>query len=75
MISPGVASASEVPVSALPTMVSPLTGRPLGEDEDVSDADPVDHATAAARLGERLAKVDHPKVADVGKPAKDEAQR
>jgi len=56
-----VATASTIPASALPTMVSPLTGKPLGEDEDPADAAPVDQAAAAARLGERLATVEHRK--------------
>ena len=54
-----VAAVSDAPVSALPTMVSPLTGKPLGEAENPVDAAPVDQANAAARLGERLARVEH----------------
>ena len=64
-----VATASETPASALPTMVSPLTGKPLGEDEDVADAAPVDHAAATAKLGERLARVERPKASVVSNTA------
>ncbi len=69
-----VAAASDVPASALPTMVSPLTGKPLGEEDDPVDAAPVDHATATARLGERLATVEHPKVAATAKAPKPEGK-
>lgn len=53
---------SVVAAAAFPQMVSPLTGKPLGEDKD-SEADagkakPVDHAAATASLGERLGKVE-----------------
>ena len=56
-----VAAVSDAPPSALPTMVSPLTGKPLGEDDADDAATPVDHATATANLGERLAKVERAK--------------
>ena len=69
-----VAAASDVPASALPTMVSPLTGKPLGEEDDPVDAAPVDHATATARLGERLATVEHPKIAATAKAPKSEGK-
>ena len=61
-----VAAVSDAPVSALPTMVSPLTGKPLGEEEDPANAAPVDQAKAAAGLGERLAKVEHAAAAQSG---------
>ena len=61
-----VAAVGDAPVSALPTMVSPLTGKPLGEEDDPADAEPVDQAKAAARLGERLAKVEHTAAAQSG---------
>ena len=70
-----VAAASDVPASALPTMVSPLTGKPLGEEDDPVDAAPVDHATATARLGERLATVEHPKAAEAAKPARASSEK
>jgi hypothetical protein len=64
-----VAAAVARPPGVMPTMVSPLTGKPLGEDDDVAAA-PVDHAAAAAKLGERLGKVEHdtPAKADSAKP-------
>ena len=51
-----VAVAPEAPAK-LPALVSPLTGKPLGED-DAGEPAPVDHDTAAAKLGERLGKVE-----------------
>jgi hypothetical protein len=48
-----VAAAPSEP-AALPELVSPLTGKPLAEDEA-----PVDREKAAAALGERLGKVEH----------------
>jgi len=61
------AAPSEAPV--LPTMVSPLTGKPLGDEEDEPVA--VDHDKAAAALGERLGKVEHDEPpAKPEKPAK-----
>ena len=54
-------------------MVSPLTGKALGDEGDESEAAPVDHAKAAAGLDDRLGKVerDEPvKVEQVDKPAK-----
>lgn len=57
-----VASADDAVVAqaAFPAMVSPLSGKPLGAeaDEDKPKAEKIDHAKAAASLGERLAKVD-----------------
>ena len=63
---------SEVP-GVMPTMVSPLTGKPLGSEDETTDAAPVDHAKAAAGLGDRLGKVerDTPAKSDeIDKPAK-----
>ena len=48
----------------IPEMVSPLTGKPLGEDEDEPAVEPVDHDKAAAGLGERLGKVEKAKPHD-----------
>jgi len=45
--------------AVLPAMVSPLTGRPLGEDEATPPA-PADHERAAAALDDRLTKVERP---------------
>lgn len=42
--------------AGFPTMVSPLTGRPLGED--APDPKPVDHKKAAANLAKRLNTVE-----------------
>ena len=63
---------SEVP-GVIPTMVSPLTGKPLGDEDEAAETAPVDHAKAAAGLGDRLGKVerDEPaKVETIDKPAK-----
>ena len=49
------------PASVLPALVSPLTGKPL-EDED-EPAAALDHDKAAAGLGERLGKVEREKPA------------
>ena len=43
--------------AALPAMVSPLTGKPLDE-EDAVDEPPVDREKAVAALGERLGQVE-----------------
>jgi hypothetical protein len=65
------AAPSEAPASVLPAMVSPLTGKPV-DDEDADEAPaPVDHAKAAAALGERLGKVEH----DAPAPAEKEPRR
>ncbi|WP_225008503.1 hypothetical protein [Novosphingobium percolationis] len=57
-----VASADDAVVAqaAFPAMVSPLSGKPLSDAKAEADERPakVDHAAAAASLGERLAKVD-----------------
>lgn len=48
--------------SVLPTMVSPITGKPLGAEppaEAARPAAPADDENAAANLGARLIKVDH----------------
>ena len=59
----------------IPAMVSPLTGKPLGDADDAADAAPVDHAKAAAGLDDRLGKVERDEPAKVEKadgPAKAE---
>lgn len=53
-----VANAPADPPSVLPEMVSPLTGRPLGAEDETADAAPVDQAKAAAALDDRLGKVE-----------------
>ena len=53
-----VAAAPSEP-AALPALVSPLTGKPLAEDEAATEEPPVDREEAAAALGERLGKVEH----------------
>lgn len=68
-----VAAAQTEAPGMLPAMVSPLTGKPLGDEGDEPEAAPVDHAKAAAGLDDRLGKVerDEPvKVEQVDKPAK-----
>ena len=70
-----VATAPTEVQGVIPTMVSPLTGKPLGDEDDAADAAPVDHAKAAAGLDDRLGKVerDEPaKVENADKPAKTE---
>jgi len=71
-----VAAVAVAPPGALPTMVSPLTGKPLGDDEDAApSAGSVDHDKAAAKLGERLGKVEHDPVDDGdAKPAEREGR-
>lgn len=59
-----VATASTEVPGALPAMVSPLTGRPLGDDAEAADFTPADHDKAAAALDDRLGKVER------GAPAK-----
>ena len=63
-----VAAAPSEP-AALPELVSPLTGKPLAEDE-ADDEAPVDREKAAAALGERLGKVEHaePEAEPTAKP-------
>ena len=53
-----VASAPTEAPGIIPEMVSPLTGKPLGDDADELEAAPVDHAKAAAGLDDRLGKVE-----------------
>ena len=68
-----VATAQTEGSGVIPTMVSPLTGRPLGDDSEADDAVPVDHAMAAAALDERLGKVERDapaKAENLGKVAK-----
>ena len=66
-----VASAMGDAPGVLPTMVSPLTGKPLGADDDESEAaPPVDHDKAAAALDDRLGKVERDAPAKPDKPTK-----
>ncbi|HUQ13726.1 MAG TPA: hypothetical protein VM055_05560 [Novosphingobium sp.] len=67
-------AAAPSPPAALPTMVSPLTGKPLGEDED-EDTAPVDHDAAAAKLGERLGTVEHAPKPSENSADKDPAEK
>ena len=53
------AAPSETPASVLPALVSPLTGKSIEDADEDETATPVDHAKAAASLGERLGKVEH----------------
>ena len=64
-----VASApTEVP-GVVPTMVSPLTGKPLGDEDEAAETAPVDHAKAAAGLDDRLGTVERDAPAKVEKSA------
>ncbi|MDP3675837.1 MAG: hypothetical protein Q8R44_12210 [Novosphingobium sp.] len=63
-----VANAPPDAPSVLPEMVSPLTGRPLGAEDEATDAAPVDQARAAAALDDRLGKFERDEPA--AKPAK-----
>ena len=70
-----VATAPSEVQGVIPAMVSPLTGKPLGDEDDAADAAPVDHAKAAAGLDDRLGKVERDEPAKVEKadgPAKAE---
>ena len=70
-----VATAQTEAPGMLPAMVSPLTGKPLGDEDEAAETAPVDHAKAAAGLDDRLGKVerDEPaKVETIDKPAKAE---
>ena len=60
------AAQTEMP-GILPAMVSPLTGKPLGDEDEMAQAAPVDHAKAAAGLGDRLGKVERDEPAKVEK--------
>ena len=53
-----VATAPTEVSGMMPAMVSPLTGKPLGDDTEAADATPVDHDKAAAALDDRLGQVD-----------------
>ena len=53
-----VASAPTEVQGIIPEMVSPLTGKPLGDESDEPEVAPVDHAKAAAGLDDRLGKVE-----------------
>ena len=53
-----VATASMEVQGVIPAMVSPLTGKPLGDDHEEPEAASVDHAIAAAGLDDRLGKVE-----------------
>lgn len=66
-----VAAATAGEESAFPAMVSPLTGRPLGEE--VAETKPVDHEQAAADLAKRLNTVEPVKAES--KKADDEESR
>jgi len=61
-----VASADDsvIAAAAFPAMVSPLTGKPIGQDDSDDDAAgktaPVSHEVATAKLGERLGTVERP---------------
>jgi len=78
------AAPSEAPTGMLPQMVSPLTGKPLGAEDEDEAAEPTaaDHDKAAAALGDRLGKVEHEDRADktakpdkaAAKPGKPEAR-
>lgn len=70
-----VASAPAEAPSIIPAMVSPLTGKPLGDDDNASDAPPVDHAKAAAALDDRLGKVEHDTPTKADKFAKTEPKK
>ena len=63
-----VATASTQSPGVLPAMVSPLTGKPFGDDTEAADAAPVDHDQAAAALDERLGKVERAAPAKAEKP-------
>ena len=70
-----VATAPSEVQGVIPAMVSPLTGKPLGDEDDAADVAPVDHAKAAAGLDDRLGKVERDEPAKVEKadgPAKAE---
>ena len=54
-----VATAQTEAPGIIPAMVSPLTGKPLGDDNDEPEPAPADHDKAAARLDDRLGKVEH----------------
>jgi hypothetical protein len=53
-----VATAPTEAPGVIPAMVSPLTGKPLGNANDELEAAPVDHDKAAAGLDDRLGKVE-----------------
>lgn len=65
-----VATAPTEAPGVMPAMVSPLTGKPLGDEDEASEATPVDHAKAAAGLDDRLGKVERDEPAKADKPAK-----
>lgn len=70
-----VAAAQTEAPGMLPAMVSPLTGKPLGDEDEVAEGAPVDHAKATAGLDDRLGKVERDEPAKVEKadvPAKAE---
>lgn len=66
---------SETPASVIPAMVSPLTGKPLGDEGEPGDAAPVDHDKAAAALDDRLGKVESEASDKPAKPASAKAPR
>lgn len=70
-----VAAAQTEAPGMLPAMVSPLTGKPLGDEDEATDADPFDQAKAAAGLDDRLGKVERDEPAKsekIDRPAKAE---
>ena len=60
---------TELP-GVMATMVSPLTGKPLGDENEATETAPVDHDKAAAALDDRLGKVERDEPAKVEKIAK-----
>jgi hypothetical protein len=59
----------------LTTLVSPLTGQPLGEEEKPLVAN-IDHGAAAAALDDRLSKVERPEPElDAVKPGEEDQRR
>ena len=62
-----VASAPTEAPGVIPAMVSPLTGKPLGDEDDTAEAAPVDRDKAAAALDDRLGKVERDEPAKIEK--------
>jgi hypothetical protein len=64
------AAPSETPVSIVPALVSPMTGKPAeAEPEEEEATRRVDHDEAAAKLAERLGTVEAPAKTAAEKPA------
>ena len=53
-----VAAAPTEVAGLIPAMVSPLTGKPLGDETAAVDATPVNHDKAVAALDDRLGKIE-----------------